>query len=153
MKNKHKVVLLALVVVIALLSVLTLSIKPPKQEKVNEPVVEEVQVVERASCVDDAELEAWFKERLDEEAAWQKVNYRFYFTAKRMAAEPWTAHQDVIALEPDGGASGIMAYNKSDRCEVETVKRKQELWDQWHDARMLSLEVIKGAYPKIKEAG
>ena len=152
MKNSKKTASIAIAVIITLLIILMNTIKQPKKQEETQNKPEVTTTAEKPSCIDETELNTWFKVRTDEEAAWQKVNYRFYFTAKRMAAAPWINFQDVINQEPHGGIEGITAENKSDTCEIEVIKGKQNAWNIWHRSRMLHLDFIKTAYPKIKEA-
>ena len=154
MNNAQKQgVFIAIAVIIIVVTALFISFKPTPQSPHAENNPEKVEVLkEKPSCMDEDELKTFFQIRIDEEAAWQKVYYRFYFTAKRMAAEPWIEHQRIMDLESHGGSEGIQAYNKSDGCDVETLKAQMSIWDQWHNVRMLSLQFIKDSYPKIKEA-
>lgn len=153
MKNNQKTFLIILITVIFILAFTVLKSPNSVQKEQNDQPNLEQQNPVKPACMDQSKLNTWFQKRIDEEAAWQQVNYRFYFTAKRMAADPWIEHQKIINLEPRGGIEGIKAYNQSDECKLELVQQKLDLWDQWHRARMLSLDIIKGAYPKIKEAG
>lgn len=146
-------VFIGFAIAIVVIFIVINSIKPKQGNNQLQSIPEIVQEeVIKTSCVDETELNQWFQKRINEEAEWHKANYRFFFTAKRMNADPWAKLQTVMKKEPAEGVEEIKAYNKSADCTVKGVEARQELWDDWHIIRMESLEQVKASYPKIKEA-
>jgi hypothetical protein len=106
--------------------------------------------VQTVKCPDVTETKNWFQTLMKKTSQWQKDNGPYFFTAKRMAADPWINYQTVLDTEPHDGIEGIINYNNSESCDPEVLYDKQTDWELWHIQLMYTLKEMKQAYPKTK---
>lgn len=112
------------------------------------PVITEAPDPEHIACINAETADAWLNTRIQARKDW-KQNHRYaWFTAKRMAMEPWENYQAVVAAKDKTLAPAIRVMARTEGCNQRELNALMVRYVKWHKQMLMALDAMAEAYPE-----